>query len=269
MCDIVLEKPINCSGSSWEAMWAPLCTSSSQMWLFPQCQIPWILAAEWVQNLTWSETCAYKNLLPLNSWCILGALMCEVPLERAGWQQLWASLAHTRTHPSLPQTPSWLFPCAVGRGRVRLRGASTLMQQLSSVNPGAGPGGAEPPRLLSQGKSCEWGSSWGQELTCWELQPEQRWTENKGGHKHQVSWPSSWHCCSRVLLRTSTQIAPTSIACFTRPIKSSKVWWATGTFGCLCHCNPILWHQRKWSPQGCIYLRITKWFRLERTIKTM
>lgn len=98
MCDIVLEQPINCSSSSWEAMWVPLCTSSSQTWLFPQCQIPWILAAEWVQNLTWSETCAYKNLLPLNSRRILGALMCEAPSEWAGWQHLWASLAHT--HPS-------------------------------------------------------------------------------------------------------------------------------------------------------------------------
>lgn len=33
----------------------------------------------------------------MNSWCILGALMCKLHFEIAGWHHLWASLAHTRT----------------------------------------------------------------------------------------------------------------------------------------------------------------------------
>lgn len=95
MCDIVLDKPIKCPGSSWEVMRVPLCTSPSQMGLFPKCQIPRILAAEWVQNLTCSETRAHRNLLLLNSWRILGALMCKAPLARAGRHGLGASSAHT------------------------------------------------------------------------------------------------------------------------------------------------------------------------------
>lgn len=148
MCDIVLEKPINCSGSSWEATWAPLCTSSSCMWLFPQRQIPWILAAEGVQNLTWSETCASENLLSLNSWCILGALMCKLHFERTGWHHLWASLAHTRTAPrevwlavpSSSQTSLCPFPCFPGRRRTRPQWSRPMscMQQLSSDNLRAG-----------------------------------------------------------------------------------------------------------------------------------
>lgn len=205
MCDIVLEKPINCSGFSWEAMWVPLCTSSSQMWLFPQCQIPRILAAEWVQNLTWSETCAYKNLLSLNSWCILGALMCKLHFEIAGWHHLWASLAHTRTDPRevwlalppSPQIPFWLFPCFTwGRDAWVPRGASQrpaynscpqlTLELAESVKRHDSSAKAGPGEL---------GSPWGQELMGQELQPSQYLSENKVGQKHQVSWPSSWHCC--------------------------------------------------------------------------
>lgn len=121
MCDIVLEKLL--LGSSWEVMWTPFCMSSSQMQLFPQCQIPWILAAEWVQNLTWSETCAYENLLSLNRWCILGALMCKwhwdsclastlvlISMHMHRSQKGWDSI------PPSPQTPFWLFPCSTWGG---------------------------------------------------------------------------------------------------------------------------------------------------------
>lgn len=83
------------------------------------------------QNLTWSETCAYKNLLLLNSWCIPGALMCKLHFEIAGWHHLWASLAHTSTAPidlaSLPsssQISLRLFPCSTwGRDARGCRGA--------------------------------------------------------------------------------------------------------------------------------------------------
>lgn len=248
MCDIVLEKPISCSASSWEAMWVPLCTSSSQMWLFPQRQIPRILAAEWVQNLTWSETCAYKNLLPLNSWCILGALMCEVPSQRPGWQHLWASLAHPRSHPRLlKHSPA----CS----RVPWAGAwgcaepAPPWQQLSSANPGAGPGGAQPPRLLSQGKPCQRGSSWGRELTCWELQPEQRtlngeqgWAQTaslmtfpltlllQGSAGHQHTGSSHLHNMLHQASKVQQGVARYSVDA-----------WVTVTQICGTHANEVHW----------------------------
>lgn len=164
MRDIVLEKPINCSGSSWEAMWVPLCTSSSQMWLFPQCQIPWILAAEWVQNLTWSETCAYKNLLSLNSWCILGALMCKLHWD--GWLASPLGLISTHKHRSqrglacvpilLSNTVLTVPMFHVGRRCMRPAQSkpASCIQQLSSVNLRAGQV-SETPWFLSQGKP--WG----------------------------------------------------------------------------------------------------------------
>lgn len=118
----MLDKPIKCSGSSWEVTQIPLCTSPSHMGLFPKCQIPRILAAEWVQNLTCSETRAYRNLLSLNSWRILGALMCKAPWRSRLASALGLVSAHTRIPARPPGAPTLLpspccpFPCSTWGG---------------------------------------------------------------------------------------------------------------------------------------------------------
>lgn len=145
----------------------------------------------------------------MHSWCT----HVRSALGEAGLAALWASLAHTRTHPSSLQ-PIPLFPCAVGS--VRLRGpAPSCCPQLTLG-------------LAQEGQSHQ--GSGAKATPASQAAPEGSCAANYSQSNAGLTTRGGTNTRSRELPAdiAATQPAPISTACSS---KVQQAWQATGTFG--------------------------------------